>query len=206
MQKSPWPRTRRCIKTFGDAVLRRLATTCSASLPSKTFLETPRPPVKRFAGAPRAQQDTHFLKQRERRGEQPGAAALRRGPGSGQSGERKGERKPGGITSASSGQQGESFAGKQGGKVLLWGCSRPPAEEGGGSTCSNRPSPSCRLSRGSSHPGAHDSHGTIGASSPKQDPLGRKTKKLLLSQNVPQAATELGFQPENGRCKNRYRD
>lgn len=155
------------------------AITGSALLPSKTFPETPCPLVKRFSGAARAPEG-HPLPQTQRavrRATPGGRAAVRAGPGSGQSGERKGEQKPGGITSASLGQQGESFAGKQGGKVLLWGCSQPLTEEGGGSTLVNRPLPSQHLSRGGLHPGRTIPTGPSElrlSPSPKQDPLGNK--------------------------------
>jgi len=57
-------------------------------------------------------------------------------------------------------------------------------------------------------PWVQDPHRTIRASFQavsSASPALKKRKPLLI-QNVSQAATELGFQPKNGCCKNRYRD
>lgn len=106
------------------------------------------------------------------------------------------------------GKQDKSFTGEQSRKGLLWGCSQPLTDEGGGSTLANQPSPSFCSSWGESHPGRKIPVGLPKlhfSPSPKCAPSKNKNK-LFLIQNVPQAAAELGFQPENGCCENRYCD
>lgn len=86
------------------------------------------------------------------------------------------------------------------------GCSEAPAEEGRGSTLANQPllrrcswCRDCTLGAGS----PRDLRASFPPVSQARSPL--RNKKLFLIQNVPQAAAELGFQPQNGCCENRYR-
>lgn len=87
-------------------------------------------------------------------------------------------------------------AGQEG---TFMGCSEPPAEEGRGSTLANQPllicCSWCRVPIGP--------QGFVSACLLCKGPP-RKQKPFLV-QNVPQAAAELGFQPQNGCCENRYR-